>query len=89
MDERFVELLRSFLPLLGTAPLPEDARLRDLGLDSIQAVDLLLGIEDTFQISLPDRDLNDETFATAGGLWRAVAGQLASLESAPSSGGVG
>jgi acyl carrier protein len=88
MDERFIELLRSFLPRLGSGPVPEDTRLRDLGLDSIQAVDLLLGIEDTFQISLPDEDLNDDTFATASGLWQAIAGQLAARGSAPSSQGV-
>jgi acyl carrier protein len=87
VDERLVELLRSFLPLIGTGPLPEEARLRDLGLDSIQAVDLLLGIEDTFQISLPDEVLNDETFTTAGGLWRVIAVQLSALEPAPNSRG--
>lgn len=73
MDERFVELLRSYLPLLGTDPVDQDARLRDLGLDSIRAVDLLIGIETTFRISVPEDDLSDATFATAGTLWRAVA----------------
>jgi acyl carrier protein len=88
VDERLVELLRSFLPLIGTGPLSEETRLRDCGLDSIQAVDLLLGIEDTFQVSLPDEFLHDETFATAGALWRVVAGQLRALEPAPTSRGV-
>jgi acyl carrier protein len=78
MDERFVDLLRSYLPHLGDRPLTEDTRLRDLGMDSIRAVDLLLGIEDAFRISLPDEELTDATFATAGGLWRAVASVLAS-----------
>jgi acyl carrier protein len=78
VDERFVELLRSFLPLLGDRPLTGDARLRDLGMDSIQAVDLLLGIESGFGISLPDENLTDATFTTAGGLWRAVAALLPS-----------
>jgi acyl carrier protein len=78
VDEGFVELLRSFLPLLGDQPLTEDAWLRDLGLDSIQAVDLLHGIESSFGISLPDEDLTDTTFATAGRLWRAVSALLPS-----------
>lgn len=73
MDERFVALLRSYLPLLDDGPVAEDARLRELGMDSIRAVDLLIGIEATFQISLPEEELCDETFATAGRLWRAVA----------------
>lgn len=72
MDERFSELLTSFLPLLGDRPLSEDARLRDLGLNSMQSIDLLFGIEDVFEISLPDEDLNDTTFETAGSLWKAV-----------------
>lgn len=73
MDERFVALLRSYLPLLGDHPVAEDVPLRDLGMDSIRAVDLLIGIETTFRISLPEDDLTDETFGTAGRLWRAIA----------------
>jgi acyl carrier protein len=73
VDERFVALLRTYLPLLDEGPVAEDARLRDLGMDSIRTIDLLIGIETTFQISLPEGELNDETFATAGRLWRAIA----------------
>jgi len=71
-----VELLRSALPSLGAAPLTEDGRLPELGLDSLRAVDLVLRIESTFGISLPDDDLTDATFATAGRLWQAVAAAL-------------
>lgn len=72
MDQRFVDLLRSSLPLLGDRPLTADTRLRDVGLDSMQAVELLFGIEDAFQVSLPDEELNDITFATAGSLWQVI-----------------
>ena len=76
MDERFSELLTSFLPLLGDRPLSEDARLRDLGLDSMQSVNLLFGIEDIFEVSLPDEALNATAFETAGSLWKAVSAAL-------------
>jgi acyl carrier protein len=38
----------------------------------MQAVELLFGIEDAFGVSLPDEELNDTTFATAGSLWSVV-----------------
>lgn len=72
MDERYTKLIRSYLPLLGDAPLTEDTRLRDYGLDSMQAVNLLFAIEDDLGVSMPDEYLNETTFATAGSLWQAV-----------------
>lgn len=72
MDQRFVTLLAANLPLAGDRALAEGTCLRDLGLDSMQAVELLFGIEETFGVSLPDEELNDTTFATAGSLWNAV-----------------
>ncbi|MCQ4081078.1 phosphopantetheine-binding protein [Streptomyces sp. RB6PN25] len=78
MDPRFIDVLR---PLVKTAnpeatAITADTDLRKVGIDSMQAIELLFSIEDTFGISLPDEDLNDSTFATAGSLWRAVQAQL-------------
>ncbi|MFE7131718.1 phosphopantetheine-binding protein [Streptomyces sp. NPDC057638] len=72
MDIRFTELLTPFLTYLGEDELTPDADLRALGLDSMRSIELLFGIEDTFEISLADEDLNDATFATAGTLWDAI-----------------
>lgn len=72
MDPRFVELLTPFLKFLRGREITPESRLMELGLDSMQSIELLFAIEDTFGISLPDEDLNDATFATAGSLWRAV-----------------
>jgi acyl carrier protein len=72
MDERFETLLRPYLPLLGDRPLTADTALRDMGLNSMQSVDLLFTIEDELSVTLPDDDLNEATFTTAGSLWRAV-----------------
>ncbi|MEU8569432.1 acyl carrier protein [Streptomyces pathocidini] len=82
MDQRFTELLRPFLKFTpgGAAGEPvaitPETDLRALGIDSMQAIELLFAIEDAFAISLPDEELNDTTFATAGSLWNAVAAQL-------------
>lgn len=72
MDTRFTELLTPFLKFLGDQEITPDSSLRELGLDSMQAIELLFAIEDTFAVSLPDEDMNDATFATAGSLWNAL-----------------
>ncbi|MGV9289093.1 acyl carrier protein [Streptomyces sp. NPDC003719] len=72
MNQPFIDLLTPFLPNLGDRPLTEDSRLHDLGMNSMKAIDLLFAIEDGLGVSLPDEDLNDTTFATAGSLWAAV-----------------
>ncbi|HZG04695.1 MAG TPA: acyl carrier protein [Streptomyces sp.] len=72
MDPRFTELLTPFLKLLGGREITPESRLPDLGLDSMQSIELLFAIEDTFGVSLPDEDLNDTTFATAGSLWTVI-----------------
>lgn len=77
MDARFTALLRPFLTHAGDETvIAPDTDLRRLGVDSMQAIELLFAIEDTFGISLPDDELNDATFATAGSLWRAICAQL-------------
>ncbi|WP_406141603.1 acyl carrier protein [Streptomyces sp. NBC_01089] len=78
MDSRFTELLRPFLKNAGPdgVEITPDTDLRRLGVDSMQAIELLFSVEDTFGISLPDEELNDTTFATAGSLWRVIAAQL-------------
>ncbi|MZE80322.1 acyl carrier protein [Streptomyces xinghaiensis] len=72
MDPRFTELLTPFLKLLGNREITPETGLRDFGLDSMQSIELLFAIEDAFGVSLPDDDLNDTTFATAGSLWNVI-----------------
>lgn len=72
MDERFVEMLQPFLQFLNGRDITADTRLRELGLDSMKSIELFFAIEDTFGVTLPDDDLNDATFATAGSLWQAT-----------------
>ncbi|MFF9203837.1 acyl carrier protein [Streptomyces sp. NPDC014986] len=74
MDARFIETLTPFLPFLHGETITEDTPLRTYGLDSMQAIELMFALEDSLGVSLPDEALVEETFATAGNLWRAVQG---------------
>ena len=83
MDPRFTELLTPFLKFLGEQEITAETSLREQGLDSMQAIELLFAIEDTFGVVLPDEDMNDATFDNAGSLWNVIsaaseAGQAAS-----------
>ncbi|MBO2450273.1 acyl carrier protein [Actinomadura barringtoniae] len=73
MEAQFATLIRPYLRFLPEGEeVKPDSRLRDLGLDSMQAIELLFDIEDSYQVTLPDERLNDQTFETADSLWRAV-----------------
>jgi len=76
LEKSFTELLAPFVPE-APEPITEDVRLRDAGLDSIHSIDLLLAIEDCYDIEFPPHLLNDATFDTAGSLWGAVGQTLA------------
>lgn len=73
LDPAFIQVLLPHLKYLepGEA-LDPDRPLRDLGLDSMQAVQLLFDIEDHFDRTIDDDDLNEETFATARSLWTVI-----------------
>lgn len=71
--DQFLSILRRYLPLLDTGDdIPLTAPLRELGLNSMRAVDLLLDLEESFNAVLPDTMLTQETFSTAQTLWTAV-----------------
>jgi acyl carrier protein len=65
-DERFEGVLRAVLPHADLAP---DTCLRDVGLDSLATVDLLLRLEDTYGVSIPDEALTAEAFTSPARLW--------------------
>lgn len=72
MDADFSTVLQPFLKYAGELRITEASRLRDLGLDSMRAIQLLFAVEDAYQVSLPDELLTDSTFDTAGSLWAAI-----------------
>jgi acyl carrier protein len=74
LDPTFEAVLRSRLAYLADdAELAPDASLRELGLDSMQAVELVFDLEDELEIQLPDEAMTAATFATAASLWTALA----------------
>ncbi|KMS72988.1 hypothetical protein ACM01_21035 [Streptomyces viridochromogenes] len=74
-DSAFESILRSVLRTLSDAePLRADLELAAAGLDSMASVELLLMLEETYGVEIPDELLQPVTFATAGSLWQAVSG---------------
>jgi acyl carrier protein len=72
VDANFVQVLQPFLKYAEDEEITGASRLRDLGLDSMRAIQLLFAVEDTYGMSLPDELLTDSTFDTAGSLWAAI-----------------
>lgn len=71
--ENYESLLREHLRFLDAgAPLLPDTPMVDLGLDSMGTIQLLIDIEDAFDISVPDELLIAESIATPASLWRLV-----------------
>ncbi|WP_028049616.1 phosphopantetheine-binding protein [Cellulomonas sp. URHD0024] len=56
--------------------LHEDTDLAALGIDSLVVVALLVAVEDTFGVSIPDEVIGFEIFASPGVLWGIVSGLL-------------
>jgi acyl carrier protein len=72
--ERFEQILRKHLRLVAPdEPIPFDASLVSIGLDSIGTINLLLDIEDAFTVSLPGALLTPQTFQNRATLQSAVA----------------
>jgi acyl carrier protein len=72
-EPKFTQLVRRRLKYAPTnGNLNADLALKDYGLDSGATIDLLLDLEDTYGITMPDEYLSEETFATLSSLWQAV-----------------
>jgi len=69
ISQKLQALLRPHLRFLEAgAPLPPGEALGKLGLDSMAAINLLLDLETTFGVQIPDDLLNAETFETFANL---------------------
>jgi acyl carrier protein len=73
-DPAFEKLLLPYLhESVASAPLSGDLDLRAAGLDSLGAVELLVGVEETYGVHFSDDDLTFDMFTTPATLWNAVA----------------
>jgi len=77
-DPDFEELLRAVLPrLAGSAPLDPALDLKEAGLDSMATIELLVRLEDTYEVEFPEETLTAATFATPAALWGVLSAQRA------------
>jgi acyl carrier protein len=49
---------------VGVRPIDFDARMSDLGLDSLNTMDLVLSLEDTFGVQVPEQELQQDNLRT-------------------------
>ena len=69
--EQFIEM---FSERLGVKKVDESKSLRDLGLDSLDIVEMCLDLEDRFGVSFDPQELS--SFKTVADLFRAVEAKL-------------
>ncbi|WP_316195240.1 MULTISPECIES: phosphopantetheine-binding protein [unclassified Bradyrhizobium] len=83
-ERRFASLIIPHLKYhAADLELDPNSLLSEYGLDSAASIDLLLDIEDTYGITMPDRYLTEETFSTASSLWSAVSQLIRDARATP------
>jgi len=63
-DGRVASLVAAVLAKKGLAPVGPKDSLRDAGLSSLDMVNLMLGVEDAFDIALPEDQMTPENFSS-------------------------
>ncbi|GGM89383.1 hypothetical protein GCM10011609_27810 [Lentzea pudingi] len=71
--DQFEAVVRKHLPMLGDDGVSPELVLADRGLDSIGTINLLVALEDEFDVVFPDELLAATTFETPGALWAVLA----------------
>lgn len=71
MDNKFLEIISKHLQEEINLDL-KNTELKDLGLDSLASIELLLDLEEHYEIAFPDELLTEETFSTASTLWAII-----------------
>jgi acyl carrier protein len=83
IQDRIIRLVRGILEqnLLATDVTPA-ARLVDIGLTSMDMVNLMLGVEAEFDFTIPQGEITPENFQSVDTLRRMVASQLKPVKAA-------
>jgi acyl carrier protein len=68
-SRQFEDVLRACMKAPSDTRIEPDTRLRDLGIDSIEIVELIMVLEDEFNVEISDDLLTPATFETAGTIW--------------------
>ncbi|MGJ4927421.1 phosphopantetheine-binding protein [Bradyrhizobium sp. HKCCYLS2038] len=83
VSKRIVALVRDILAQNSIVADPaSDAKLVDVGLTSMDMVNLMLAIEAEFDFTIPQELITPENFQSVATLERLVAGQLAGAKAA-------
>ncbi|MGI5239093.1 phosphopantetheine-binding protein [Dactylosporangium sp. CA-139066] len=73
LDPAFEDLLRPHLVLLDeSATIVPDLELREVGVDSLALIELLVAVEDAYDLEFPDDLLTADTFRTPASLWTII-----------------
>jgi acyl carrier protein len=81
--DRIIALVKSILEQNEiTADIAPGAKLVDIGLTSMDMVNLMLGVEAEFDFTLPQDQITPENFQSVETLERLVVGQLQSAKAA-------
>ncbi|MGG0646513.1 phosphopantetheine-binding protein [Bacillus mycoides] len=68
MDKVFIKIINTYLQeelCFDT----KDTDLKELGLDSLASIELLLELEEMYDITFPDELLTEDTFSSGSNLW--------------------
>jgi acyl carrier protein len=71
MEAKFIEVINKYVQEDFTETLKNED-LKELGLDSMGSIELLLELEEAFNISFPDELLTEDTFSSASKLWESI-----------------
>jgi acyl carrier protein len=87
MEKKMKQTIREILGKHGGLPVPvdtlaDDADLYAAGLSSFASVQVMLGIEDAFDVEFPDNLLNRKSFQSIDAITRAVSGLVGNAEAA-------
>jgi len=73
LEPKFDALLRRHCRLVAPgSPIDPDALLATLGVDSLEVVEMIVAIEDEFDLAIPQEMLTPEVFATPATIWQAI-----------------
>lgn len=71
--QEFDDLLRSHCRFVGPGTeIDPGASLPELGMDSLEVVELIVELEDCFAFTFPESLLTPQVFATPGTIWEAI-----------------
>ena len=83
MRDRIIKLVKGILAQNSlSAEVTPQAKLVDVGLTSMDMVNLMLGVEAEFDFTIPQAEITPENFQSIETLHRMVAGQLQPVKAA-------